>query len=138
MNYKRSEYFVEFYSVFKACLNKDYEKLSDLNMDLIGTICELLGIKTQIILSSELNVKDTGTKRIVSICKLLGADRYLSGTGGSKYQDEKMFEDNSIELMYSDFHEKPYKQLWGDFTGNLSVIDYIFNCGYSIENAWDQ
>ncbi|MDF2592194.1 MAG: hypothetical protein K0S75_1660, partial [Clostridia bacterium] len=81
-------------------------------------------------------IQETSTERLISICKVLGADQYLSGTGGSKYQDEKMFEDISLQLMYSDFYEKQYKQLWGDFIGSLSVIDYIFNCGYEIEKAW--
>jgi hypothetical protein len=137
MNYKRSDYFDDFYSVFKDCLAKSCDKLSDLNIAIIKTICSLLNIKTEIILSSDLDIKEASTERIIRICKMLGADKYLSGTGGSNYQDEKMFEDNSIELIYSNFHEKQYKQLWGDFTGSLSVIDYIFNCGYELEKAWE-
>jgi hypothetical protein len=137
MNYKKSDYFNDFYSVFKDCLNKNYDNLSELNIGIIKTICRLFDIKTEIILSSELDIKETSTERIISICKLIGANKYLSGSGGSKYQDGKMFEDNSIQLVYSDFKEKQYKQLWGDFTGSLSVIDYIFNCGYNIEKAWD-
>lgn len=137
MNYKRSDYFNDFFNILKACIIKHNDKLSELNIDIVKTICKLLNIKTEIILSSELNIKETSTERIISICKLVGANKYLSGSGGSKYQNGKMFEDNSIELVYSDFHEKQYKQLWGDFTGGLSVIDYIFNCGYEIERAWD-
>lgn len=137
MNYKRSDYFNDFNSIFKDCLIKDYDNLGQLNIYIIKSICRLLNIKTEIILSSELNIKETGTERIISICRAVGANMYLSGSGGSKYQDEKMFEDNSIQLVYSDFKEKQYKQLWGDFAGSLSVIDYIFNCGYEIEKAWD-
>ena len=137
MHYKRSDFFLDFYDVFKSCLMKDYDKLSDLNIGIIKTICRLLNIKTEIILSSEFNINETGTERIISICKAVGADTYLSGSGGAKYQDEKMFKDHSIKLVYSDFTDKPYKQLWGDFLGGLSVIDYIFNCGYKTENAWD-
>jgi hypothetical protein len=137
MNYKRSDYFNDFFNIFKDYLARDNDKLSEMNMDIIKMICRLFGIKTEIILSSELKAKGIGTERLINICKLVDADKYLSGSGGSKYQDEKMFEDNSIELVYSDFHEKQYKQLWGDFSGSLSVIDYIFNCGYEIEKAWD-
>jgi hypothetical protein len=137
MNYKKSACFNDFYSVFKDCLNKNHENLSDFNIDMIKVICKLLNIKTEFVLSSELNIQETSTERLISICKVLGANKYLSGSGGSKYQDEKIFEDNSLQLVYSDFYEKQYKQLWGDFTGSLSVIDYIFNCGYNIEKTWD-
>lgn len=135
MNYKKSDFFNDFNDIFKSCLMNDYDKLSELNIEIIKTICRLLNIKTKMILSSALNINETSTERIISICRDLGADTYLSGRGGAKYQDEKMFEDNSIKLLYSDFSEKPYKQLWGDFSGGLSVIDYIFNCGYKIGNA---
>lgn len=136
MNYKRSEFFRDFYNIFKSCLLRDYEKLSELNIDIIKITCQLLNIKTEMILSSTLGINETSTERIISICKAIGADTYLSGSGGAKYQDEKLLEENSIKLVYSDFSEKPYKQLWGDFSGGLSIIDYIFNCGYSIENAF--
>jgi hypothetical protein len=135
MNYKRSNFFNDYYDVFKSCLMKDYGRLAELNIDLIKTICRLLNIKTEMVLSSALNINETSTERIIGICEAFGADTYLSGSGGAKYQDEKMFEDHSIKLVYSHFTEKPYKQLWGDFSGGLSVIDYIFNCGYRIENA---
>lgn len=135
MNYKRSGFFHDFYDIFKSCLIRDYEKLSELNIDIIKTICQLLNIKTEMILSSTLSINETSTERIISICKAIGADTYLSGSGGAKYQDEKLFEEHSLKLVYSDFSEKPYKQLWGDFSGGLSIIDYILNCGYNIENA---
>lgn len=136
MNYKKSDFFHDFYDVFKNCIMKDYDKLSKLNIDIIKAICQLLNIKTEMILSSALNIEETSTERIISICKAVGADSYLSGSGGAKYQDEKMFEDHSIKLKYSDFSEKQYKQLWGEFSGGLSIIDYIFNCGFKTENAW--
>lgn len=137
MNYKKSDYFNDFYSIFEDCLRKNYDNLAELNIEIIKTLCRLFHIKTEMILSSELNVKETGTERLISICKLIGANKYLSGSGGAKYQDEKIFEENAIQLDYSDFREKQYKQLWGDFKGSLSIIDYIFNCGYDIEKAWD-
>ena len=36
-----------------------------------------------------------------------------------------------IKLLYYDFEHPVYKQLWGDFIPNLSVIDFLFNCGKS-------
>lgn len=137
-NYKRSDYFNDFYDILKDCIMANHDRLSDLNIDIIKNICKYLNIKTEMVLSSGLNINAAGTDRLISICKALGADEYLSGSGGAKYQDEKMYEENSIHLVYSDFHENHYKQLWGDFTGNLSIIDYIFNCGSDIIKSFKQ
>ncbi|OQB20516.1 MAG: WbqC-like protein family protein [Firmicutes bacterium ADurb.Bin182] len=137
LNYKKADHFRDFFDVFRECIMKGHGYLSELNIDVIKAICKFLNIKTGIVLSSELDIKETSTERIIRICETVGADRYLSGKGGIKYQDEKKFEEHSIELMYSDFNERPHQQLWGDYTAGLSVIDYIFNCGPQIENAWD-
>lgn len=137
MNYKRSGYFGDFYDILKGAIMSETKMLSDLNIRIIKDICHALRIKTEMVLSSGLGAGGTGTERIINICKAVGADVYLSGTGGSKYQDERMFEDNSIKLEYSGFYQEQYKQLWGGFAGCMSVIDQIFNCGYDITKDWN-
>lgn len=132
-NYKKAEFFESFYPVFREFMMYDCSGLSGFNMNFIKKICDILDIGTKMLLSSELGIEESSTKRIVDICKAVGATAYLSGRGGAKYQDEQMFYDNHIELRYSNFVQKSYKQLWGEFTGGLSVVDYIFNCGYDIK-----
>ena len=39
--------------------------------------------------------------------------------------------------MYSDFKAREYTQLWGEFLPNMSIIDYIFNCGYDIKSFFE-
>ena len=51
-----------------------------------------LGIKTKIVIESDLNVDGTSTERLVNVCKAVGADTYLSGISGRDYLDEKLFE----------------------------------------------
>ena len=62
---------------------------------------------------------------------------YYSGAGGREYNDEKAYAENGIELVYSDYVPVRYRQYHKkDFMENLSVIDYIFNCGYKIPEGW--
>jgi len=66
---------------------------------------------------------------LIGICGELGADTYLSGSGGANYQDEEMFSKAGIRLIYADYHHPQYPQQFGDFIPGLSVIDLLCNCG---------
>lgn len=134
--YKKAEFFNDFYELFRETLLKEYDTISDLNISMIKSICKLLGINTEIILSSELNVNGKKLERIINICKAVNVDIYLSGQGAKKYNDLQLFEENNIKLVYTDFKIIEYDQLWGDFIGNMSVIDYIFNCGFDIKKVF--
>jgi hypothetical protein len=94
------------------------------------TIKTMLGLNNRIILSSELNaIGGERSNRNVEICKSLGADTYLSGTGARSYNDEEAFRRAGVSFIYSDFAHPSYRQLWGEFVPNLSVVDLLFNEG---------
>ncbi len=134
-NYSRAEHFKVFFPEFESIINRYYNSLSILNTELILWVCRVLEINTKIISSSKLNVSSNeGTFRLVEICKSIGADTYLSGFGGNKYQDENIFLQNNISLKISEFKHPAYTQLWGNFEFNLSVVDLIFNCGPESRN----
>lgn len=128
-NYSKADYFNSYIDFFEEVYAMQWEKLHNLNMKTMLYMVEALDINTQFYLSSELTSKATGTQRIIDICKVLGADTYLSGTSGKDYLDQKRFESNDIKLAYQRYATKEYKQLWGDFIPNLSVIDLLFNLG---------
>ena len=70
------------------------------------------------------------TERLVKVCKKLGADTYISGIGGKRYLDEKLFEKNEITLKYQNYDPIRYVQHTSkSFIPNLSIIDLLFNEG---------
>jgi len=55
---------------------------------------------------------------------------YVSGIGGKNYVDEKLFENNQVELVYQNYHFKEYPQRFSkSFSPNLSILDLLFNVG---------
>jgi hypothetical protein len=58
---------------------------------------ERLGINTEYLMSSELNVEGTKTELLFNLCKEVGATRYLSGQGGINYLDKSIFKGISVE-----------------------------------------
>ncbi|MBS3742318.1 MAG: WbqC family protein [Candidatus Cloacimonetes bacterium] len=129
-NYKRADYYDEVYPFVENIIQKDLS-FAELNMQLIKEICKYLNIATPTYkLSNLLNDYGSKTRLIIDIAKELEANTYLSGTGGGKeYNDRELLSKNNIKLIYSDFEHPQYKQLWGDFTPNLSILDLLFNCG---------
>ena len=99
-------------------------------LQILKKIFDWLDIKTEIVLESELNITSTSSERLLDICKKLGADTYISGIGGKKYLDEKLFENNKIILKYQNYNPITYPQhLSKTFIPNLSIIDLLANTG---------
>ena len=131
LSYKKAPYFDKYEAKFSQIYDASWEKASELNVSLIKLIKDLMGIKTTLVLSSEMNIEARGTEKIISILRELKADKYITGEGeGSKrYVAEEEFKKNNVELIYQHFEHPIYHQLWGDFVPNLSVIDLLFNEG---------
>lgn len=132
-NYARSKNFHVFYPKLMEVLLRQYESLSEMNIDIVKLIAKELGIDTPMIKSSELNVNTFKQERIIDIVTSLGGDVYMSGNGARGYQQEENFTQKGISLKYLQYKPVVYNQLFGDFIPNLSAIDYIFNVGKPIK-----
>jgi len=105
------------------------DNLAELNIALIQHLAGLLDIHTPMVRSSELQAQGKAAELLIAICKELGADTYLSGSGGANYQDEQDFAAAGLKLIYTNYQHPTYAQPFGDFVGGLSVVDLLFNCG---------
>lgn len=128
-NYSKAEYFKNYSDEIMGFYLREWKKLTDFTISMNKKIAALLGIKTKFVKSSELRALGTRNEKLINLCKAIGADTYLSGQGAKPYMDEKLFLANNIKIRYQDFHQSTYKQLWGEFIPNLSVLDFLFACG---------
>jgi hypothetical protein len=132
-NYNKARFFTEVYSDFSHILLQNYSSLSGMNASIIRLFCEKLGIKVEFITSSDLKIFTTREEKILNLCTALYADVYCSGTGAQTYQKEENFTKRGIQLRYLEFTPFTYEQQWGGFCSNVSILDYLFNCGYDWE-----
>jgi hypothetical protein len=132
-NYQNADYFEQVYSDFKGLLDEGLQYLSALNTSIIKFICNKLGIKTTFINSSDLNVISNREAKIIDICNVLNCEIYYSGPGARAYQNEEHFLSRGVQLKYSDYKVFQYKQQFPGFQSNVSIIDFLMNCGYD----WD-
>lgn len=126
-NYKKAPYFEKYANFFEEAYKKNWNLISNLNTYLIGGILDILEIKKEIKIASDLNVKGKSDDLLIDICQKLGGDVYFSGLGGKDYMDLERFKKNNIEVIFHDFAPPIYKQQFGEFIPNLSIIDFIFN-----------
>lgn len=133
MNYGRAKYFKEFFPSLQELLLCPYPNIAEMNIKIIEYISKEFGFSTKLRKASELEIHTYKEERIIDICTALKAETYLSGTGAKAYQDERHFAERGIQLYYTDYHSFEYPQLFHEFISDLSIIDYIFNCGFD----WD-
>ncbi len=104
--------------------------LSEINYRFLTGLCSLLGVNTRITWSSDYQLADGKTERLVSLCKQAGATHYLSGPSARDYIDPSLFASEEVQLQYFDYSGYPeYHQLYPPFRHDVSVIDLILNEG---------
>ena len=127
--YRKAPYLAEHLGFLEEMFSEKNEKLMDLNLALIQYLMKALDIQAKTVLLSDLNVPSSGSRRLVDVCKKLGASQFIAQTPAKKFIDEKLFLDAGVELSFFNPPAPIYPQLWGDFIANLSVFDLVLNCG---------
>ena len=130
-NYSKSKYFKDYKDIFEELYLKcDEEYLSQINYKFITTINEILEIKTKLRWSSEFELVDGQTEKLLGICKDCNADIYLSGPAAKDYFNEDLAKQENIKVEWMDYSGyKEYEQLNSPFEHGVSILDLIFNQG---------
>jgi len=133
-NYSKAQYFKEYKEVFEDLyLNNKDECLSQVNYKFIAAINKILGISTKVRWSSEFDLTDGQSEKLLGICKDCDADVYLSGPAAKDYLDENIFMQNNIKVEWMNYNNYPeYQQVFDPFEHGVTILDLIFNEG---ENA---
>lgn len=137
-HYNKTPFFKDYRGFFEEVYKTKWEFLAELDIEIIRELCRFLGIKTELVVSSQLKLEEKfrrfykngdATDRLVFYCKEFGADIFYEGEAGKNYIDEQKTRDNSITLEYQTYQHPVYPQRGADFTPYLSVVDLLFNCG---------
>jgi hypothetical protein len=130
-SYVHAYWFRNHSDFFKNIYAKDFQYLTEINMEIITYLLKSFEINVEIIRASDLNLDPSlqKTDLIVAAMKNVHADVYLSGPSGQNYLEVEKFPQNSIELKYSRFQHPVYPQRYPDFEPNMAAIDLLFNMG---------
>ena len=128
-NYRKAPFLARYEEDFVSRLEKPWDWLIDLDLELIQWLALELGIKTPILRSSEMGIFGAGMQRLIEIILRLGGSRFYEGSAGRNYIENNVFEREGISVIFQDYEHPFYPQLHGDFVSHLSIIDLLFNCG---------
>jgi len=129
-NYSKARYFDIVYGKIESLINtKRYEKLNDLNMDLLFLSLELITTEVEIKKSSDFNLSSRKDDLVLDLILANSEKEYITGSGGLTYMELDKFYQNGISIYEYSFQYKPYPQLWEKqgFIKYLSIIDLLFN-----------
>jgi len=127
--YARAPYFKDMFELVESVYAAGDRYLAPLNRRSIEAAAAYIGLRPRFLLASELPAEGRSTARLLSICRHLGADVYVTGLGALNYLDHPAFDEAGIRVEYMDYEKRPYPQLHGAFTPYVSILDLIANLG---------
>ena len=103
------------------------DNLFDFIYNSIIKVAEFLEIKTELIVSSKIEMDHTlkFKDRVVETCRKLNATQYYNAIGGVTLYDKQEFLREGIELSFIQTNDLSYKQFNNVFVPNLSIIDVM-------------
>jgi hypothetical protein len=126
-SYQKAPYYDKVFPVIEEILCYNSNNLFEFTFNSIKTICEVLNIKSNIRISSNINIDSSlkSEKRVIAICKELGARHYINPEGGIQLYKKETFDEHNITLNFLKFKPTIYQQNISDFQSHLSIIDVL-------------
>ncbi len=130
-NYAKSPFFRTYREILEPLyLSAKEPFLSDVNRRFIETIAPLVGVQPSIRWSSDYELAEGRSERLVQLCLSAGGSVYLSGPSAKGYLDEALFAEAGIGVEWMDYSGYPeYPQLFGKFQHGVTILDLLFNTG---------
>jgi hypothetical protein len=129
--YKNHDFFNDLVFLKSFIKNFDNNCLSTLNIEIIKLISRELNILSRFKLSSSFNIDAKRSDKIIELCILNQASKYISPIGAKDYiEEDGNFSKSKIKLSFFDYRPKIYNQInQKEFISHLSIIDLIANIG---------
>lgn len=130
-SYGKAMHFKENKDFIFDLINYKASNIADYNIKIIKEFAIKLNITTKLVSSSDYRVSTSSTQRLIDLIKKVDGNIYLSGAGGDNYQEQSMYNQSNIKLIYNEIPSFQYKQYKSsEFINGLSIVDAIFNIGF--------
>jgi UDP-2,4-diacetamido-2,4,6-trideoxy-beta-L-altropyranose hydrolase len=134
LNYRRAPFFDRYFGDLSSQIKTRSSSpalMAELDIHLIEWFMNVLGIRTKVLLSSDLEHPGKRIELLANICTSLGGKQYVSPLGSAAYllQGIDVMSDKGIDVVFQHYEHPTYRQLFPPFCPYASVLDLIFNEG---------
>ena len=143
-SYAKAPYFKEIEELLQEIFNENYTEstsIADLFIKHVELIAQYLEIDIELSTSSKAfnNSMLKGQSRIIDICSLVSAQKYINPIGGKELYTTEAFEEENIELSFMQSKPFEYKQFDNEFVPWLSILDVLmFNSKEEVKHQLNQ
>lgn len=125
--YQRAPYFREVMPLLEKIIMNSESNLFFYIYKSIVLICDFLGVKTNILVSSVIpaNHNLKSQERVLDICRELNAECYINPPGGVALYSSQDFAANGVELKFIQPKSWIYSHSEADFIPWLSIVDVM-------------
>lgn len=127
--YKKASMYKEVMPLIENIIGNETDDITDFIKYSLEIVKDYLNMPTELEKSSEIEKDNslTAERRIIEICKCLGADIYINPCGGRALYNAEDFNKEGMQLYFLDtrFDNIIYKQFSNEFVKSLSIIDVL-------------
>jgi len=128
--YERAPFWADVERLVRPHIEHGYTNLVSLNLALIESIRDYLGITAPTARASSMGLDALGGgDLLLAVCRRAGAAVYVSGPDGRNYLDTSAFNSAGLRVIYHDYVHPIYTQQGDGFVTHLSVLDAIAHHG---------
>ena len=130
--YRKAPEFHAFMPILEDLIRFSSNNLFDYILNSIYRICEFLGLKTKVIISSHIKCDHSlkSSDRVQALCKALCADTYINPIGGTELYSKESFARQQLALQFLQPNLCEYPHCGNTFFPWLSIVDVaMFNTG---------
>ena len=134
--YRKAPEFSSVMPLLEGIIRNPVSNLFDYIFASIQSVCEFLGIRTPLVVSSPIDCDHSlkSAERVQGICKALGADTYVNPVGGIELYSKEDFAAKGIALKFLKALPFEYPQSGNPFVPWLSILDILmFNSKTLVE-----
>lgn len=126
-SYSKAPYYKDIFPVVEGIFLHTDTNLFGFIFHSIVQIRDLLGIRTKLHVSSELNIDHAlrGQDKVIEICRNLQATTYINPIGGIDLYAREEFAQKGIALKFHRIKDIQYSQGTAVFEKSLSIIDVL-------------
>lgn len=141
---KKSPFYYETIQTLERAFDIETNSIVKLNENILNVICDYIGIKKNIKVFSEMNLKinkpEAPDEWALNICKAINnVEEYWNPEGGIKFFDINKYIDSGITVKFIKMNLSSYSQRRNSFEAGLSIVDVMmFNEPRKINNMLDE